>query len=195
MSAPTAALVGALVFVLVQRLSELRLARANERWAERRGATEFGREHYPLFFLLHGGWMIGWVGESLLRGPALSRAWGFWFVLFLGAGALRYWAIATLGRRWNTRILVFAGMPPVRRGPYRWVAHPNYWAVAVEVLALPLVFGATYTALVASALNAGLLLRIRIPTEERALLLAARVFDDAGVQDAGVQDAEQAPPP
>jgi methyltransferase len=176
-SPPSVALVALATFVVVQRTAELRLARANEDWAQRRGATEFGREHYPLFFLLHGAWFVGWIAESLWRGPVLSRAFWLWLTLFVVAGALRYWAIATLGRRWNTRILVFAGVPPVRRGPYRWLAHPNYWAVALELLALPLVFGATYTALIASALNAALLLRIRIPTEEQALTLAARALD------------------
>jgi methyltransferase len=82
--------------------------------------------------------------------------------------ALRYWAIATLGPRWNTRVLVVPGMPAVTSGPYRYLKHPNYLAVIVEILALPLVHGAWITALVASALNA-VLLGIRIPCEEGAL--------------------------
>lgn len=160
--------------VVLQRAAELRLARRNERWARSRGAREYGRRHYPLFFLLHGAWFVGWIAESLGRGVRLAEAWGLWLALFLLAGALRYWAIATLGQRWNTRILVLDGAPPITSGPYRFVPHPNYIAVATELLALPLVFGAWWTAGVASVLNVALLAGVRIPLEERALRAAAQ---------------------
>jgi methyltransferase len=83
----------------------------------------------------------------------------------------RYWIIASLGRQWNTRVIVVPGMPAVRRGPYRfaWLRHPNYWVVAIEGIALPLVHTAWLTALVFTALNAWLLLRYRIPVENEAL--------------------------
>lgn len=155
--------------IVLQRLLELRLARRNERWARKRGAKEHGRRHYPLFFLLHGGWLLGWVVESHWRGVRLAEAWGLWLALFLLASALRYWAITTLGRRWNTRILVLEGSTPITQGPYRFVAHPNYIAVGLELLAVPMMFGAWWTASVASVLNLALLLGVRIPVEERAL--------------------------
>lgn len=158
----------ALALVAVQRLLELRLARQNEQWARSRGAREYGRAHYPLFFILHLGWMLGWLLEGSMR-HSISGLWWLWLGIFLLAQLLRYWAIVSLGPYWNTRILVVPGGKRSRVGPYRWVAHPNYLAVALELLALPLVFDAWITALLASLLNAGLLLGIRIPAEEKAL--------------------------
>jgi methyltransferase len=155
--------------IILQRLLELRLAARNWAWALAAGAQEFGAGHYPLFFLLHTGWLVSWAGEALARGPRLSGDWSLWLALFGLAQALRYWAITSLGRRWNTRILVIPGELPVRRGPYRWLNHPNYLAVALELATVPLIFGAWLTALIASLLNALLLLGIRIPAEEKAL--------------------------
>jgi len=158
----------ALLFVLVQRFLELRLAQQNRAWMLAQGAREYGKEHYPLFFLLHIGWMIGWVIEGNLRGQ-LSSNWWLWLGIFSLAQVLRYWAISSLGRSWNTRILFIPEAPRVRRGPYRYFPHPNYVAVSLELLALPLVFNAWVTAIVASSLNGSLLLLVRIPAEERAL--------------------------
>jgi methyltransferase len=160
--------------VVVQRLTELRRARRNEGRARERGASEHGAGHYPAFFVLHVGWLVGWVSEAWLRGPSLSEAWLAWAAMFGGAQVLRYWAILTLGPRWNTRILVFPGLEPIARGPYRWLRHPNYVAVALELCAVPMVFGAWITAAVFSILNAALLLGVRIPAEERALATAAQ---------------------
>ncbi len=157
--------------IVIQRLAELRLARRNRVWALRAGAKEFGAGHYPLFFVLHTGWLLGWLVEAWWRGPILSRFWIAWLVLFVLAQLLRYWAIISLGRFWNTRILVIPGQSPVRRGPYRYLAHPNYVAVGLELASVPLIFGAWITALVVSLLNAGLLLGIRIPAEKAALQL------------------------
>jgi methyltransferase len=155
--------------VLIQRILELRLARRNEAWARERGAREIGASHYPLFFLLHGGWGIGWITEALVRGPTLSHPWWAWMAGFVIAELLRYWAIATLGQRWNTRILVIDGLPAIRTGPYRILAHPNYVAVAFELICIPMIFGAWVTAAIASVFNAALLLGIRIPAEQQAL--------------------------
>lgn len=182
-------LLGLVLVVVVQRLLELCLARSNERWARARGAREVGRRHYPAFFVLHGAWLVGWVVESVWGGVALASLWFVWLGVFAGAELLRSGAIRSLGRRWNTRILVFDGVAPVARGPYRILAHPNYVAVALELVALPLVFGAVVTAAVASVLNTALLLGVRIPAEQRALELAqraprARLSDDRGLPSA-----------
>lgn len=158
----------ALGFVAVQRLLELRLARQNLEWALARGAKEYGRAHYPLFFVLHVGWMLGWVLEGNLR-HSVSSVWWLWLCVFILAQGLRYWAISSLGRYWNTRILIIPGGERQLKGPYRFIPHPNYVAVALELLSLPLIFNAWITALVASVLNAALLLFIRIPAEEKAL--------------------------
>jgi methyltransferase len=155
--------------VVVQRLAELRLAQRNGAWARARGAREHGARHYPAFFVLHVGWLAGWTFEASAKGPVLSAGWPVWLVLFATAEALRYWAIATLGPRWNTRILVVPGEAPVRSGPYRFLPHPNYLAAAIELLVVPLVFDAWITAAVATVANAVLVLGVRIPAEERAL--------------------------
>lgn len=158
--------------VVVQRVCELRLARRNAAWARARGAREFGAGHYPLFFALHGGWLVAWVVEAWGLGPRLVAP--AWLLVFLAALGLRAAAIAALGPRWNTRILVLPGVPPVRRGPYRALRHPNYVAVALELAALPLAFGAVAAAVIFGALNLSLLLCVRIPAEEEALAWAER---------------------
>ncbi len=170
--------VGALVLtllavLLVQRMLELRVAKRNEAWAREQGATEFGARHYPLFFVLHGGWMLGWLVEGS-NAEALPNLWWIWVLVFGLAQGLRYWAIGTLGRRWNTRVLVLPGLAPIARGPYRVVPHPNYLAVVLELAAVPLAVGAPWTAIIAGVLNAALLLGIRIPCEMRALRWAAQ---------------------
>ncbi len=165
---------GLVAVVLIQRVAELRLAKRNESWARAQGARELGAGHYPLFFLLHGAWGIGWISEALLGGPTLAPMWWLWLAGFVLAEALRYWAIATLGQRWNTRILVIDGLPAIRSGPYRFVAHPNYLAVALELVCIPMIFDAWITAAIASVLNAALLLGIRIPAEQRAVAAASQ---------------------
>jgi methyltransferase len=164
-----------LAFLSAQRLLELRLARANERWARGRGAVEYGQEHYPLFFVLHPAWMLC----TLLEGRASGRRvhWPA-LMLFVLAQPLRYWVIRTLGPSWNTRILIVPGGKRVTHGPFRFLKHPNYAVVALELAAAPLAVGAWRTALGFTLLNAGLLLLIRIPAEERALTLYASAQSD-----------------
>ncbi|HZY04409.1 MAG TPA: isoprenylcysteine carboxylmethyltransferase family protein [Anaeromyxobacteraceae bacterium] len=152
----------------LERGVELWLSARNARRALSRGAAESGRGHYPAMVAVHALFLVACVAEALAfptpPPPAALLAVGG----ALGAQALRWWAVATLGDRWNTRILVVPGEPPVTGGPYRWLRHPNYLAVVVEVACLPLAFGSWRTALAFSALN-GLLLWRRIPAEERAL--------------------------
>lgn len=160
---------GLFAVVIAQRLSELRIAKKNEAWAREQGAVEYGAGHYPVFFVLHTAWLLAWPAEAWLLGPTLAAAWPLWLALFIAAEALRYWAIGTLGHRWNTRILVLPGLPPIRRGPYRLLPHPNYLAVIVELAALPLLFGAWRCAAIIGAANLVVLLAIRIPAEVAAL--------------------------
>jgi methyltransferase len=160
---------GIVAAVLVQRIVELRIAARNQRWALSQGAQEFGAGHYPLFFVLHGGWAIAWLTEAIWLGPILSPIWPLWLALFGIAQILRYWALASLGTYWNTRILIIPGHKRVKAGIYRYLPHPNYLAVALELASIPLLFGAWRSALVASLLNAALLLLIRIPAENNVL--------------------------
>ena len=163
------ALIAFLVFVVVQRLIELRLAKRNEAWARSRGAIEYGQGHYVLFFVLHAGWLMFIALEAVLRGGTLGALWPVWLGVYALAQMGRYWVISSLGQYWNTRILIVPGGQRVTRGPYRFLRHPNYVVVALEMLSGPLIFEAWVTALVFSVLNAALLLGVRIPAEERAL--------------------------
>ncbi|CAA9443661.1 MAG: Alkylpyrone O-methyltransferase (B. subtilis BpsB) [uncultured Rubrobacteraceae bacterium] len=161
-------LVLAVALVAVQRLLELVLARRNERRARARGAVERGQRHYLLIVALHTLWLVCTLVEGLLRGPELPAFWPVPLALFLLVQPLRYWAIFSLGERWNTKILVLPGEKPVSRGPYRYLDHPNYVVVVVEILTFPLIFGAWITALVFTVLNAAIL-SVRIREENRAL--------------------------
>jgi methyltransferase len=181
-----ALLVLAVGLVALQRLLELRLSRRNERLLRARGAVEKGRGHYPLMVALHTLWLVSTFVEGALRGLELPAYWPVPLALFLLVQSLRYWAIFSLGENWNTRILVIPGAKLVRRGPYKYLNHPNYVVVAVEILTFPLIFGAWITALVFSVLNA-VLLYVRIREENRALaeLACQPVSLSASQQDPG----------
>lgn len=153
-----------------QRLWELRIAERNRTYAMQSGGVEFGARHYPLFFVLHIGWLVGWMLEAW-QADHVHDWWFVWLVLLCIAEVLRYVAITTLGRQWNTRIIIIPGAERVQTGIYRIVPHPNYLAVCLELLALPMILSAWKTALVASILNAMLLVFIRIPAENAALRL------------------------
>nr|WP_218566738.1 isoprenylcysteine carboxylmethyltransferase family protein [Vallicoccus soli] len=153
----------------VERLAELVLSARNIRWSLARGGVETGFGHYPSMVVLHTGLLVGCLVEVLvLDRPFL--AWLGWPMLALAllAQGLRWWSIRTLGHRWNTRVVVVPGMPLVTGGPYRLVNHPNYVAVVVEGVALPLVHTAWVTALVFTVLNVPLL-AVRLRAEEAAL--------------------------
>ena len=161
-------LVFAVALVAVQRLFELVIARRNERRARARGAVERGRGHYPLIVALHTLWLVSTLVEGILRGPDPPAFWPVPLALFLLVQPLRYWALFSLGGRWNTKVLIVPGEKPVRRGPYKYLDHPNYVVVVVEILTFPLIFGAWVTALVFTILNAAIL-SVRIREENRAL--------------------------
>ncbi|HEY3358190.1 MAG TPA: isoprenylcysteine carboxylmethyltransferase family protein [Polyangia bacterium] len=169
MVTPPALLHGYLVALVAERAIELGVSRRNARRALAAGGREAGRGHYPALVLFHAAFLAGCAAEPLLWPRAWPRAAA---LAALGAAllaqALRWWAVAALGGRWSTRIIVLPGAPPVTGGPYRALRHPNYLAVAVEMLAVPLIGGALVTALLATAANAALL-AVRIPAEERAL--------------------------
>ena len=150
--------------VVLQRLAELVLAARNTSRLRAAGAFELDARGYPAFVLLHGGWL---VSLALLVPATAPPSWpllAVYAVLQLG----RVWILASLGRRWTTRIIVLPGAPLVRRGPYRFVRHPNYLIVAAEIAVLPLAFGAVAIAIVFSLANLALVAR-RIAIEERAL--------------------------
>ncbi|AIJ11219.1 MULTISPECIES: isoprenylcysteine carboxyl methyltransferase family protein [Streptomyces] len=155
--------------VAVERVAELVVARRNAAWTLARAGVEHGRGHYPVMVALHTGLLACCLLEPLLADRPFLPALGWpMLALALLAQALRWWCIATLGPYWNTRVIVVPGTRPVGAGPYRFLRHPNYLAVVVEVAALPLVHSAWLTAAVFTAANA-MLLTVRLRCENTAL--------------------------
>jgi methyltransferase len=153
-----------LALVTAERLAELWFARRNTAALLANGAVEAAPGHYPLIVLLHSLWLAGlWF-----FGWASPLNWG-WLMVFLALQVLRVWVLATLGRRWTTRIIVLPGAALVTTGPYRFLTHPNYLVVIGEIAALPLCLGLPWYALVFSAAN-GAILTIRIRAENGALV-------------------------
>jgi methyltransferase len=152
-----------LALVTLQRLGELWLSNRNTRRLLAQGAHEVGASHYPLIVAVHALWLaaLWWLAPA-------HPIDGFWLGIYVLIELARIWVLASLGPRWTTRIIVLADAPLVRRGPYRWVDHPNYLVVIAEIAILPLVFGLWQVALIFSALNAAVL-AIRIREENRAL--------------------------
>ena len=167
------------VLVGLERLAELVVSKRNAAWSMEQGGVETGFSHYPFMVVLHTGLLVGALVEAYAREPVVP-AWLAWSMLLvvLLTQALRWWCIATLGRRWNTRVIIVPGMVPVQKGPYRIFSHPNYVAVVVEGIALPLVHAAWITAVVFTVLNAGLL-TVRIRVENAALATLPRERADA----------------
>ena len=162
--------VGLVVAVAAERLAELLISRRNLAWARMSGAREVGFGHYPFMVVLHTGPLLACLVEAAHRSFIPALGWSMLAVVVL-AQALRWWCIRILGPRWNTRIIVIPGLPLVDGGPYRWLRHPNYVAVVLEGIALPLVHTAWITALVFTVLDSGLL-RVRISSENAAMAQA-----------------------
>jgi methyltransferase len=157
---PAALLLGC---VTLERVAELALARRNTRMLLQQGAVEHAGGHYPLIVVLHAAWLAAlWLWG---RGQPVSLAW---LAAFLLLQALRAWVLATLGRRWTTRIIVQPGARLVARGPYRWFSHPNYLVVIGEIAVLPLCLGLPEMALAFSLANAAIL-AVRVRAENAAL--------------------------
>lgn len=152
-----------LALVTLQRLGELWWSNRNTKRLLANGAAEHGRAHYPWIVAVHALWL----GVLWLAAP--GRPVNFlWLAVFVLLQVARVWVLATLGPRWTTRIIVPPREPPVRRGPYRWVDHPNYLIVAGEIAVLPLVFGFWDLAILFTFLNAAVL-SVRIREENKAL--------------------------
>lgn len=158
-----------IVGVTLERLAELVVSKRNRAWSRAHGGGEFGKSHYPVMVVLHTGLLAGCLVEAMaLHRPFIPALGSLMLAIVLAAQGLRWWCIATLGRQWNTRVVVVPGAARVASGPYRFLSHPNYVAVVAEGAALPLVHTAWVTALVFSVLNAALL-RTRIRVEDAAL--------------------------
>ena len=163
----------------LERVAELVVSIRNAAWSRERGGIETGRGHFPFMVVLHTALLVGALVEAWARRPDVPSvlAWSM-LALVIASQALRWWCISTLGRRWNTRVIVVPGLPPVTSGPYRLFRHPNYVAVVIEGVALPLVHAAWITAVVFTVLNAGLLM-VRIRAENAALATLPAVAETA----------------
>ena len=153
-----------ILFLITQRLSELYIASRNEKWLRSQGAVEYGREHYPYIVALHTLFIISIVVEYLLRGGTpVSYVFLALFIILL---LLKFWILSSLGKFWNTKIFRVPGNGPVKKGPYKFLKHPNYVDVVCEIAIIPLVFHLYYTAIIFTVLNA-IMLMVRIRVENK----------------------------
>lgn len=159
-----------LALVLLQRLGELMLARRNTERLLAQGGIEHGTEHYPFIVMLHGAWLAA-LAYFVPQDADVNWAW---LAVYIVLQAARIWVLVSLGRFWTTRIITVPNAPVVRRGPYRFMRHPNYAVVTAEIAVLPLVFGEWLIALIFSILNA-LVLRERIAVEEQVIAQRRRI--------------------
>jgi methyltransferase len=155
-------------YLILLRLGELALAERNRRWAMARGGQEWDPGHYRVIVAAHIMFYFSLWLEWRYRSHGWSDLWPAWLALLTAAQVLRLWAILALGRRWNTRIIVVPQMRLVTAGPYRFIRHPNYVAIIIELISIPALCGAYFTAVAFSLANAWILAR-RIPREEEAL--------------------------
>jgi len=158
-----------LALLYAERGVELAVSFRNSRLALASGGVESGRGHFPVMVAVHAVFPFACASEVLVLDRAFPGTVGYAALgVALLAQVLRWWAVATLGRRWNTRVIAAPGAPPVTAGPYRYLRHPNYLAVMLEAASVPLIHGAWLCAFVFVAANAALL-SVRIPAEERAM--------------------------
>lgn len=155
-----------IAFLITQRLSELYVASRNQKWLLQHGALEYGREHYPYMITLHTAFIISLITEYILQQHITINY--YLIALFVLLTCLKALVIANLGPYWNTRIYRVPGTPPVATGIYKYIKHPNYIIVIVEIVVIPLAFGLYYTLIIFSLLNAAMLY-VRIKKENEAL--------------------------
>ncbi|WP_153730869.1 isoprenylcysteine carboxyl methyltransferase family protein [Sporosarcina obsidiansis] len=156
------------IVVVIQRFVELVIAKRNENWMRSQGAIEVGASHYKWMVLMHTAFFVSLLVEVFTFGRPLLPFWSVLLAIFLLMQILRVWCLSSLGKFWNTKIMVLPGAVVQTKGPYRWIRHPNYVIVTTELLVLPLLFSAYFTVCLFFVLNVWML-SVRIPAEERAL--------------------------
>lgn len=155
-------------FVIAQRLIEILIAKRNEKVMLSKGAFEVGASHYPFMILLHGSFFISLIIEVLFFNRTLSPLFMYLMVLFILVQLIRIWCLSSLGSYWNTKIIILPGANVIKKGPYVYIKHPNYLVVCFEIILLPIMFQAYFTAICFTILNF-VMLSVRIPIEEKAL--------------------------
>ena len=156
-------------FTILERIVELVVSKQNQAWSFARGGVEYGESHYKWMVLMHAGFLLTMLGEFFSFQSIISNSVRM-VAIFIAAicQLFRWWIIKTLGRQWNTRVIIVPGLSRITAGPYRYLKHPNYLVVAVETFVLPLIFGSWRTAVIFSVLNA-FMMRVRIRVENDAL--------------------------
>lgn len=153
-----------LAFLITQRLSELYIARRNEKWLLEQGAIQYGQSHYPYMIALHTLFIISQIVEYNVTDHSVFN---YYFLLaFILVLSFKFWALSSLGKYWNTKIYRIPGVYPIKKGPYKIFKHPNYMEVVLEIAIIPLVFNLYYTAIIFSVLNA-MMLYVRISVENK----------------------------
>lgn len=160
--------------IIIQRLVELLVAKRNEKWMLNQGGYEVEGEHYKWIVLVHVLFFVSLITEVLVKGTPVVTWSQFLIGIFLLTQVTRVWCLSSLGKYWNTKIIVLPGADLVSKGPYRFIKHPNYWIVGIEFVVIPLIFGAYITAAIFPFLHLALM-RVRIPKEERALLEISKI--------------------
>ena len=163
-----------ILLVSVERIVELIISNRNLRWSFSQGGIEYGRSHYKYMVVIHVGLLGGCLVETWITRPEFNPilSWTM-FALAMGSQALRWWCILTLGKRWNTLVVIITGLRAISNGPYKWLKHPNYLAVVIEGVALPMVGFAWRTAIIFTFLNI-FVLAARLRVENKALATLAQ---------------------
>ncbi|HVW15928.1 MAG TPA: isoprenylcysteine carboxylmethyltransferase family protein [Mucilaginibacter sp.] len=154
-----------IILLITLRLTELYISSRNEKWLLSNGAIEYGRGHYPFVIALHTSFIISMVAEYYFSGQSNQINYAF-LALLIALLLFKWWILASLGKYWNTRVYRIPGSEPVKRGPYRFIKHPNYVDVVGEIAIIPLVFHLYYTAIIFSILNV-FMLTVRIRVENK----------------------------
>lgn len=157
-----------ITIVVFQRVTELIIAKRNEGWMKKQGGIEFGQQHYWFIVTVHSLFIICLILEVIIFEKEPSSLWPFLGSLFILTQLARVWALFSLGKYWNTKIIVVPNAKVIKKGPYVYLKHPNYLIVSLELIIIPLLFNAFWTTILFSLLNA-VILMIRIPAEEKAL--------------------------
>lgn len=160
-----------LSIIIIQRLTELVIAKKNEKWLRENGAVEYGQDHYKYIVLLHTMFFVSMLIEYNLtvRHLEFSVINYLFLVIFLLMQIMRIWVLISLGKYWNTKILRIPDSVLISKGPYRYFKHPNYIIVVCEIFVIPMIFDLYYTAVIFSVLNA-VILKVRIKEENKVLI-------------------------
>ena len=160
-----------ILFVIIQRITELSVSKRNEKWLLSQGAVEYGKEHYRFIVIMHAMFFVSMIAEYNFKSVHndLNIINYLFLVFFALLQIMRFWVIHSLGKFWNTRIIRVPGSDLVKSGPYKFLKHPNYVIVALEIFCLPMIFGLYYTAIIFTILNS-LILYIRIKEENKVLI-------------------------